>query len=427
MKILIVGSGGREHAIAMSAAKSRRVSKLYCAPGNAGIGMIAECVPIGAMEFDKLVAFAKEKEIDMVIVGMDDPLVGGLVDELEAAGIPAFGPKKNAAVLEGSKAFSKDLMKKYGIPTAAYETFDRAADAERYLREQASFPIVLKADGLALGKGVLICNTLEEALAGVKEIMEDKKFGSAGNRMVVEEFLTGREVSVLSFVDGKTIKIMSSAQDHKRAKDGDQGLNTGGMGNFSPSPFYTDEIDAFCRKHIYQATVDAMAAEGRPFHGVIFFGLILTEQGPRVLEYNARFGDPEAQVVLPRMKNDLIDVCEACINGTLDQIDLQFEDNAAVCVVLASDGYPVSYEKGFEITGLEKFDGKEDYFCFHAGTKKDGQGRIVTNGGRVLGITALGEDLQTARRKAYEAADWVDFANKYMRHDIGKSIEDRKE
>lgn len=423
MKILIVGSGGREHAIAVSAAKSSRVQKIYCAPGNAGIGMIAECVPIGAMEFEKLVAFAKEKEIDMVIVGMDDPLVGGLVDELEAAGIPAFGPKKNAAVLEGSKAFSKDLMKKYGIPTAAYETFEDARAAEEYLKNQAAFPIVLKADGLALGKGVLICNTLEEALAGVKEIMEDKKFGSAGNRMVVEEFLTGREVSVLSFVDGKTIKIMSSAQDHKRAKDGDQGLNTGGMGNFSPSPFYTDEIDAFCKKYIYQATVDAMAAEGRPFHGVIFFGLILTEKGPRVLEYNARFGDPEAQVVLPRMKNDLIDVCEACINGTLDQIDLKFEDNAAVCVVLASDGYPVSYEKGFEITGLEKFEGKEDYFCFHAGTKKDGQGRIVTNGGRVLGITALGKDLRTARRKAYEAADWVDFANKYMRHDIGKSID----
>lgn len=424
MKILIVGSGGREHAIAMSAAKSSRVEKLYCAPGNAGIGMIAECVPIGAMEFEKLVAFAKEKEIDMVIVGMDDPLVGGLVDELEAAGIPAFGPKKNAAVLEGSKAFSKDLMKKYGIPTAAYETFDQAADAERYLKEQASFPIVLKADGLALGKGVLICSTLEEALDGVKEIMQDKKFGSAGNRMVVEEFLTGREVSVLSFVDGKTIKIMSSAQDHKRAKDGDQGLNTGGMGNFSPSPFYTDEIDAFCKKHIYQATVDAMAAEGRPFHGVIFFGLILTENGPRVLEYNARFGDPEAQVVLPRMKNDLIDVCEACINGTLDQIDLQFESNAAVCVVLASDGYPVAYEKGFEITGLEKFEGKEDYFCFHAGTKKDGQGRIVTSGGRVLGITALGPDLGTARQKAYDATGWVDFANKYMRPDIGRSIQE---
>lgn len=424
MKILIVGSGGREHAIATSVAKSKRVDQIYCAPGNAGIGMIAECVPIGAMEFDKLVAFAKEKEIDMVIVGMDDPLVGGLVDELEKAGIPAFGPKKNAAILEGSKAFSKDLMKKYNIPTAAYETFDNADAATEYLKTKAEFPIVLKADGLALGKGVLICNTLEEALDGVREIMEDKKFGSAGNRMVIEEFMTGREVSVLSFVDGKTIKIMSSAQDHKRAKDGDQGLNTGGMGNFSPSPFYTPEVDAFCKKYIYQATVDAMAAEGKPFKGVIFFGLMLTEKGPRVLEYNARFGDPEAQVVLPRMKNDIIDVCEACINGTLDQIDLQFEDNAAVCVVLASDGYPVAYEKGFVINGLEKFEGKEDYYCFHAGTKLDAEGRIVTNGGRVLGITATGKDLKTARAKAYEATEWVDFANKYMRHDIGKAIDE---
>ena len=424
MKILIVGSGGREHAIAASVAKSKRVDQIYCAPGNAGIGMIAECVPIGAMEFDKLVAFAKEKAIDMVIVGMDDPLVGGLVDELEKAGIPAFGPKKNAAILEGSKAFSKDLMKKYNIPTAAYETFDNADAATEYLKTKAEFPIVLKADGLALGKGVLICNTLEEALDGVREIMEDKKFGSAGNRMVIEEFMTGREVSVLSFVDGKTIKIMSSAQDHKRAKDGDQGLNTGGMGNFSPSPFYTPEVDAFCKKYIYQATVDAMAAEGKPFKGVIFFGLMLTEKGPRVLEYNARFGDPEAQVVLPRMKNDIIDVCEACINGTLDQIDLQFEDNAAVCVVLASDGYPVAYEKGFVINGLEKFEGKEDYYCFHAGTKLDAEGRIVTNGGRVLGITATGKDLKTARAKAYEATEWVDFANKYMRHDIGKAIDE---
>lgn len=424
MKILIVGSGGREHAIATSVAKSKRVDQIYCAPGNAGIGMIAECVPIGAMEFDKLVAFAKEKAIDMVIVGMDDPLVGGLVDELEKAGIPAFGPKKNAAILEGSKAFSKDLMKKYNIPTAAYETFDNADAATEYLKTKAEFPIVLKADGLALGKGVLICNTLEEALDGVREIMEDKKFGSAGNRMVIEEFMTGREVSVLSFVDGKTIKIMSSAQDHKRAKDGDQGLNTGGMGNFSPSPFYTPEVDAFCKKYIYQATVDAMAAEGKPFKGVIFFGLMLTEKGPRVLEYNARFGDPEAQVVLPRMKNDIIDVCEACINGTLDQIDLQFEDNAAVCVVLASDGYPVAYEKGFVINGLEKFEGKEDYYCFHAGTKLDAEGRIVTNGGRVLGITATGKDLKTARAKAYEATEWVDFANKYMRHDIGKAIDE---
>ena len=346
MKVLIVGSGGREHAIATSVAKSSRVDKIYCAPGNAGIGQIAECVPIGAMEFDKLVAFAKENEIDLTIIGMDDPLVGGVVDAFEAEGLRVFGPNK-AAILEGSKAFSKDLMKKYNIPTAAYENFDDPEKALEYLKT-AKMPIVLKADGLALGKGVLICNTLEEAEAGVKEIMMDKKFGSAGNHMVIEEFMTGREVSVLSFVDGKTIKIMSSAQDHKRAKDGDQGLNTGGMGTFSPSPFYTKEVDEFCKKYVFQATVDAMAAEGRTFKGIIFFGLMLTEDGPKVLEYNARFGDPEAQVVLPRMKNDVIDVMEACIDGNLDQIDLQFEDNAAVCVVLASDGYPVSYEKGFE-------------------------------------------------------------------------------
>ena len=422
MKVLIVGSGGREHAIAMSVKKSAKVDKIYCAPGNAGIGQIAECVAIGAMEFDKIVAFAKEEQIDLTIVGMDDPLVGGLVDELEAAGIRTFGPRKNAAILEGSKAFSKDLMKKYNIPTAAYENFDDAEKALQYL-ETASFPIVLKADGLALGKGVLICNTLEEAKAGVKEIMEDKKFGSAGNTMVVEEFMTGREVSVLSFVDGKTIKIMSSAQDHKRAKDGDQGLNTGGMGTFSPSPFYTAEVDDFCKKYIYQATVDAMAAEGREFKGVIFFGLMLTDKGPKVLEYNARFGDPEAQVVLPRMKNDIIEVVEACIDGTLDQVDLQFEDNAAVCVVLASDGYPVFYEKGFPIKGLEAFDDKDDYFVFHAGTKKTDDG-FVTNGGRVLGVTAKGSDLKEARKKAYEATEWIDFDNKYMRHDIGKAIDE---
>lgn len=423
MKVLVVGSGGREHTICTSVAKSKRVEKIYCAPGNAGIASLAECVPIGAMEFEKLVAFAKEKEIDFTIVGMDDPLVGGIVDAFEAEGLKVFGPRKNAAILEGSKAFSKDLMKKYKIPTAAYENFTSPEEACAYL-ETAKMPIVLKADGLALGKGVLICNTLEEAKAGVKEIMEDKKFGTAGNTMVVEEFMTGREISVLSFVDGKTIKTMSSAQDHKRAKDGDQGLNTGGMGTFSPSPFYTKEVEEFCQKYIYQATVDAMAAEGRPFQGVIFFGLMLTEDGPKVLEYNARFGDPEAQVVLPRMKNDVIDVMEACVDGTLDQIDLQFEDNAAVCVVLASDGYPVSYEKGFEINGLENFDGKEDYFCFHAGTKLDENGKIVTNGGRVLGITATGADLKEAREKAYQATEWVDFANKYMRHDIGKAIDE---
>ena len=425
MNILIVGSGGREHAIAASVAKSPRASKIYCAPGNAGIAQVAECVPIGAMEFEKLTAFAKENKIDLVIVGMDDPLVGGLVDMLEVAGIRAFGPRKNAAILEGSKAFSKDLMKKYNIPTAAYEVFESAEDALEYLHTKAKFPVVLKADGLALGKGVLICNTLEEAEDGVCTIMTDKKFGTAGNRMVIEEFMTGREVSVLSFTDGRTIQIMSSAQDHKRAKDGDQGLNTGGMGNFSPSPFYTKEVDDFCRKYIYQATVDAMAAEGREFKGVIFFGLMLTPDGPRVLEYNVRFGDPEAQVVLPRMKNDIIDVCEACIDGTLDSLKLEFEDQAAVCVVLASDGYPVSYEKGLPVSGLEKFEGRDDVFCFHAGTKFAEDGRtILTNGGRVFGVTAKGADLKEARRKAYEATEWVEFSNKYMRHDIGKAIDE---
>lgn len=423
MKVLIVGSGGREHAIAASVLKSPKVDQIYCAPGNAGIGQIAECVPIGAMEFDKLVAFAKEKQIDLTIVGMDDPLVGGLVDAFEEAGLRVFGPRKNAAILEGSKAFSKDLMKKYQIPTAAYETFDDADKALAYL-ETADFPIVLKADGLALGKGVLICQSLAEAKEGVRTIMLDKQFGTAGNRMVIEEFMTGREVSVLSYVDGKTIKTMTSAQDHKRAQDGDQGLNTGGMGTFSPSPFYTEEVDAFCQKHIYQATVDAMAAEGRTFKGIIFFGLMLTPKGPKVLEYNARFGDPEAQVVLPRMKTDIIEVMEACIDGTLEAVDLQFEKNAAVCVVLASDGYPVHYEKGLEIRGLEQFEGKEGYYCFHAGTKLDENGKFVTNGGRVLGVTAKGADLKEARANAYAAAAWIDFDNKYMRHDIGKAIDE---
>lgn len=423
MKVLIVGSGGREHAIAWSVAKSPKVDKIYCAPGNAGISEYAECVAIGAMEFEKLADFAEENKVDLTIIGMDDPLVGGVVDVFEARGLKVFGPRKNAAILEGSKAFSKDLMKKYGIPTAAYENFDHPQKALDYLHTQAKFPIVLKADGLALGKGVLICNTLEEAEAGVKEIMEDKKFGSAGNTMVIEEFMTGREVSVLSFVDGKTIRTMTSAQDHKRAMDGDKGLNTGGMGTFSPSPFYTKEVDEFCKQHVYQATVDAMAAEGRPFVGIIFFGLMLTAEGPKVLEYNARFGDPEAQVVLPRMKTDIIEVMEACVNGTLDKIELEFEDNAAVCVVLASEGYPVKYEKGIPMYGFENFKGKDGYYCFHAGTKfQDGQ--IVTNGGRVLGITAKGKTLKEARRNAYDATEWIQFANKYMRHDIGKAIDE---
>ena len=423
MKVLIVGSGGREHALAWKIAQSPRVEKIYCAPGNAGIAEYAECVDIKAMEFERLAAFAKEKAIDLTVVGMDDPLVGGIVDVFETQGLRVFGPRKNAAILEGSKAFSKDLMKKYNIPTAAYENFDDPQEALHYLETEANFPIVLKADGLALGKGVLICNTLEEAKAGVRTIMEDKQFGAAGNRMVIEEFMTGREVSVLTFVDGKTIKSMTSAQDHKRAGDGDTGLNTGGMGTFSPSPFYTKEVEEFCEQKIFQPTVDAMAKEGREFKGIIFFGLMLTENGPKVLEYNARFGDPETQVVLPRMKTDIVDIFEACIDGTLDQIDLEFEDNAAVCVVLASEGYPVKYEKGYEIHGLEKVKETAGYYVFHAGSAlKDG--KIVTNGGRVLGVTAKGEDLKAARENAYKAVDWIDFDNKYFRHDIGKAIDE---
>ena len=422
MKVLIVGSGGREHAIAWKVAQSPKVDKIYCAPGNAGIEEYAECVNIGAMEFDKLVAFAKEKEIDLTVIGMDDPLVGGVVDAFEAEGLRVFGPRKNAAILEGSKAFSKDLMKKYKIPTAAYENFTDPDEAIKYL-ETAKMPIVLKADGLALGKGVLICNTLEEAKEGVKTLMLDKQFGDAGNEIVIEEFMTGREVSVLAFCDGKTIKCMTSAQDHKRAKDGDQGLNTGGMGTFSPSPFYNDEVEAFCEKYVYQSTIDAMASEGRPFTGILFTGLMITEDGPKVLEYNARFGDPEAQVVLPRMKNDIIDVMEACIDGKLSDVELEFEDNAAVCVVLASDGYPEKYDKGFEIKGLDTFKDKDGYYVFHAGTKFNGD-KIVTNGGRVLGVVAKGENLKAARANAYKATEWIDFANKYKRNDIGKAIDE---
>ena len=423
MKVLVIGGGGREHAICWKLSKSPKVDELYCAPGNAGIAEVAKCVDIGVMDFEKMADFAKKEAFDLVVVGPDDPLAGGIVDVLEEKGLRVFGPRKNAAILEGSKAFSKDLMKKYGIPTAAYETFDTPEAALNYL-ETAPVPIVLKADGLALGKGVLICNTREEAKEGVKTLMLDKQFGHAGDRIVVEQFMTGREVSVLSFVDGKTIKIMTSAQDHKRAKDGDQGLNTGGMGTFSPSPFYTPEVDEFCKKYIYQATVDAMKAEGREFKGIIFFGLMLTADGPKVLEYNARFGDPETQVVLPRMKNDIVDVFEACVDGTLDQIDLQFEDNAAVCVVLASDGYPEHYEKGKKITGLENFKDKDGYYVFHAGSKFDAEGNILTNGGRVLGVTATGKDLKEARANAYKATEWIHFENKYMRHDIGHAIDE---
>jgi len=422
MKVLIVGGGGREHAIAWAVSKSPRVEKLYAAPGNAGIAEIAECVDISVMDKDKLLAFAKSKAVDFVIVAPDDPLAAGVADTFLDAGIKTFGPRKNAAIIEASKAFSKHLMHKYNIPSARSKTFEDADEALSFL-EEIKAPYVIKADGLALGKGVLICNTIEEARDGIQEIMVDKKFGDAGDKVVIEEFLTGREVSVLCFSDGRTILPMTSAQDHKRAGDGDTGLNTGGMGTFSPSPFYTDEIADFCQRYVYQPTIDAMKAEGREFKGVLFCGLMLTADGPKVLEYNARFGDPEAQVVIPRMKNDIIDVMEACADGTLDQIKLEFEDNAAVCVMLASDGYPVKYEKGYEIRGLENFKDKDDYFVFHSGTAlKDG--KVVTNGGRVLGVTALGHDLKDARAKAYKATELIDFDNKYMRHDIGKAIDE---
>ena len=422
MKVLLVGGGGREHAIADALIRSPQVDKLYCAPGNAGIARIAECVPIGTMDFEALTEFAKEKGIDLTVCSMDDPLCAGIVDAFEAKGLRIFGTPANAAIIEGSKAFSKDLMKKYGIPTAAYEIFDDPEKALAYL-ESAKMPIVLKASGLALGKGVLICSSLKEAQDGVAELMTDKKFGDAGSRIVIEEFITGREVSVLAFADGRNYKLMSSSQDHKRAGDGDTGLNTGGMGTFSPSPFYTEEIDAYCREHIYQRTMDAMAKEGRPFRGVLYFGLMLTQDGPKVLEYNTRFGDPETQVVLPRMKSDIIDVMQACIDGTLDQIDLEFENNAAVCVVVASGGYPGSYEKGKVITGLDAFDGKEGYYCFHAGTSMNEKGETVTSGGRVLGVTALGATLREARANAYEAVKLIHFDGQYMRSDIGKAID----
>ncbi len=418
MKVLVVGSGGREHAIVWRLKKNSNIEKIYCAPGNAGIGLDAECVPIGAMEFDKLVDFAKKENIDFTIIGMDNPLVGGVVDVFEKEGLRVFGPRKNAAIIEGSKAFSKDLMKKYGIPTAKYESFTDYEEAKKYLDSQ-EMPIVIKADGLALGKGVLICMTREEAEEGLKEIMLDKKFGSAGNAVVIEEFLQGPEVSVLSFCDGKTVVPMVSAQDHKRALDGDKGLNTGGMGTFSPSVFYTEEMNEECMKTIFQPTVDAMAKEGRPFVGILYFGLMLTKDGMKVIEYNARFGDPETQVVLPRLKTDLLEIMEACVDGKLADMNIEWYDNAAVCVVLASGGYPVEYEKGFEIKGLDEIKKYDDIVVFHAGTaEKDG--KLVTNGGRVLGITGIGNDINEAIKTAYEGVEIVDFDKKHFRTDIGR-------
>ncbi|MGP1402989.1 MAG: phosphoribosylamine--glycine ligase [Catonella sp.] len=417
MNVLIVGSGGREHAIALKVAESKRADKIYAAPGNAGIAEVAECVNISVMDFPALIEFAKEKNVDFVIVGPDDPLVAGAVDEFEKAGFKTFGPRAEAAIIEGSKSFSKKLMKKYNIPTAGYEVFNSADKAFEYLKD-VHYPIVLKADGLALGKGVLICDDREEAFEGIRTIMQDKKFGSAGDTIVIEEFMTGPEVSVLCFCDGETIKPMTSAMDHKRAKDGDKGLNTGGMGNISPSPFYTKEIEEFCMENIYKPTMAAMKSEGRAFKGVLFVGLMLTPEGVKVLEYNARFGDPEAQVVLPRMKSDILDIMEACVDGRLAEVELEFEDNAAVCVVLASDGYPLLYDKGKEVTIKEGF-GKDGLYLYHAGTKLV-DGKVVTTGGRVFGVTATGKDLKEAIARAYKATGLVEFENKYMRTDIGK-------
>ncbi len=417
MKVLVVGSGGREHTICWKLAQSLKVEKIFCAPGNAGISEVAEIVNIGAMDFEALIEFAKKEKIDLTVVGMDDPLVAGIVDRFEREGLRIFGPRANAAIIEGSKAFSKELMKKYNIPTAKYETFESYEKAVEYVKA-GDFPVVLKADGLALGKGVLICNNLEEAIDGLQTIMVDKKFGESGNKVVIEEFLTGQEMSVLSFCDGKTIVPMVSAQDHKRALDGDKGLNTGGMGTFSPSRVYSEEIAKDCMEKIYKPTVEALSKEGREFKGIIFFGLMLTEKGMKVIEYNARFGDPETQVVLPRLKTDLLDIFEACIDGKLEEVDVKWEDNACACVILASGGYPEKYEKGYEIFGLEDIKKVENTIVFHSGTAfKDG--KFITNGGRVLGVTGVGKTLDEAIKTAYNGVNLVDFKDKHFRKDIG--------
>lgn len=417
MKILVVGGGGREHTIVWKIAQSDKVEKIYCAPGNGGIAEIAECVNIGACEIDKMVEFAKEKEIDLCMVAPDDPLVLGMVDAMEKAGIRTFGPRANAAIIEGSKAFSKELMKKYNIPTAGYEVFTNSADAIEYVKK-GTFPTVIKADGLALGKGVIIAQNLEEATQAIHEMIDDGKFGKSGSRVVIEEFLTGPEVSVLAFTDGKTVKPMVSAQDHKRAYDNDEGLNTGGMGTFSPSRLYDEAKAAECMENIFIPTINAMNAEGRPFKGVIYFGLMMTPNGVKVIEYNARFGDPETQVVLPRLKTDLVEIMEAVVDEKLDTLDIEWYDNAAVCVVMASGGYPVEYKKGYEITGIDTVNKMDDMVVFHAGTAiKDG--KIVTSGGRVLGVTATAPDLDSAIKKAYEGVAKISFTDEFHRSDIG--------
>ncbi len=419
MRILMIGSGGREHALIRKLKESPRCEAIYCAPGNGGISKDAVCVNISVEDIDGVVSFAKEKHIDLVFVAPDDPLAAGMVDALEAAGIRAFGPRKNAAVIESSKVFSKDLMKKYGIPTAGYEVFDDPQKAVDYIVEQNKFPVVVKADGLALGKGVVICQNLNEAKDAVHSIMEDKIFGASGNQVVIEEFITGPEVSVLSFTDGKTVKPMVSSKDHKRAYDGDQGLNTGGMGTISPNPHYSDEMADQCMKEIFQPTIDAMQKEGRPFQGCLYFGLMLTQDGPKVIEYNSRFGDPETQVVLPRLKTDLVDILEACINGTLRDMEIQWSGDAAACVVMASGGYPKAYPKGIEIKGLDENGQIDGAVVYHAGTAYR-DGKFLTNGGRVLGVTACGATLDEALDRAYNAVERISFDGAHYRKDIGR-------
>lgn len=418
MKVLVVGGGGREHALIRKIKESDKVTAIACCPGNGGISYDAECYPVSATDIDGVVKLAKEIKADFVVVAPDDPLVAGMVDALNAEGFPTFGPKANAAIIEGSKVFSKNLMLKYNIPTAEYKVFDNADDAIAYVKEKNEFPTVVKADGLALGKGVIIPESFEEAEAGIKEIMQDKIFGESGNNIVVEEFLTGPEVSVLAFTDGKCVKPMVSSMDHKRALDGDKGLNTGGMGTVSPNPYYTDAVAAECMERIFIPTIEAMNAEGRTFKGCLYFGLMITPKGPKVIEYNCRFGDPETQVVLPRLKTDIMDIFEAINNETLSDLNIEWSDHAAACVVIASGGYPKSYPKGLEITGLENGQ-HEGVIVYHAGTALD-ENKLVTSGGRVLGITALGADLKDALDKAYKAVDEIDFENKHFRKDIGQ-------
>ena len=418
MKVLVVGGGGREHALVRKIKESKKVDEIFCTPGNGGISYDAKCFDVAATDIDGVVNLAKEIKADLVVVAPDDPLVAGMVDALNEAGFKTFGPRANAAIIEGSKVFSKELMQKYNIPTAEYKVFDNAEEAIEYIKERNEFPTVIKADGLALGKGVIIPENLDDAIAGVKEIMEDKIFGASGNNIVVEEFLTGPEVSVLAFTDGKCVKPMVSSMDHKRALDGDKGLNTGGMGTVSPNPYYTQEVAKECMDKIFIPTINAMNNEGRTFKGCLYFGLMITPKGPKVIEYNCRFGDPETQVVLPRLKTDIVDIFEAIDNETLSDLDVEWSDDACACVIMASGGYPKSYPKGIEITGLSngQLDGVTVY---HAGTKLQ-DNKLVTSGGRVLGITALGDTLENALKKSYDAVEKIHFEGAHYRRDIGK-------